>query len=125
MKLADTCVWIESIEGSETGKRLQPILLNKQQLLVPVVVQFELRRWALRELDEERADTIVLAMREGHVVPIDEGVALLAADLAADYKLRALDALIYATALFHDAQLVTCDAHFKNLPQVEYFQKLK
>jgi predicted nucleic acid-binding protein len=125
MKLLDTCVWIEAIIGSATGERLQSVLLDKQNLLVPTLVQFELRRWALRELDEARADDIVLATREGQVVSMDEGVALLAADLAASHKLHALDALIYATALLNKAELVTCDAHFKGLPQVEYVAKLK
>lgn len=100
---------------------MQAMLLDKQNLLVPTLVQLELRRWALRELDEPRADDIVLATREGRVVAMDEGVALLAADLAASHKLHALDAMIYATALLNDAELVTCDAHFKGLPLVGYF----
>ena len=123
MRLLDTCVWIEAIIGSAIGERMQAMLLDKQNLLVPTLVQFELRRWALRELDEPRADDIVLATREGRVVAMDEGVALLAADLAASHKLHALDAMIYATALLNDAELVTCDAHFKGLPQVGYFAK--
>ena len=124
MRLLDTCVWIEAIIGSATGERMQAMLLDRQNLLVPTLVQFELRRWALRELDEERADDIVLATREGRVVAMDEGIALLAADLAASHQLHALDALIYATALANDAELVTCDPHFKGLPQVGYFAQL-
>ena len=123
MRLLDTCVWIEAIIGSAIGERMQAMLLDRQNLLVPTLIQFELRRWALRELDEPRADDIVLATREGRVVSMDEGVALLAADLAASHKLHTLDALIYATALLNDAELVTCDAHFKGLPQVGYFDK--
>ena len=74
------------------------------------MVQFELRRWALGE-------TVI--------VPTSERVAFLAADLAKIHKLQAFDALIYATALEHDAQLVTCDAYFKDLPQVDYSAKSK
>lgn len=125
MKLADTCVWVEAILGSVTGERFQSILRDKQNLLVPHLIQFELRRWALREFDEARADDIVLATREARVVPTSEAVALLAAEVIVRHKLHALDALIYATALQHDAQLVTCDAHFKDLPQVDYLPKLK
>ncbi len=124
MKLADTCVWIEAILDTSAGARFQPVLLDKQNLLVPNLVQFELRRWALREFGEPRADQIVLATREAHVLQTTESIVLLAADLATLYKLHALDALIYATALRHDAQLVTCDAHFKGLPQVDYSPKL-
>ena len=82
-------------------------------------------KWALREYETWRADFIVLALREAVIVPTSERVAFLAADLAKIHKLHAFDALIYATALEHDAQLVTCDAHFKDLPQVDYSAKSK
>lgn len=123
MKLLDTCVWIEIVLGSPLGVQLNALLKDKQSVLVPSMVQFELRRWALREYETARADFIVLALREAMIVPTDERVAFLAADLAKIHKLNAMDALIYATALEHDAQLVTCDAHFKDLPQVDYTPK--
>ena len=120
MKVLDTCVWIEIVLASPLGKRFNALLADKQSVLVPSLIQFELRRWALREYEASRADFIVLALREAVVVQTGERVAFLAADLARKHKLYALDALIYATALEHDAQLVTCDVHFKDLPQVDY-----
>ena len=123
MKVLDTCVWIEIVLGSPLGVQLNALLKDKQSVLVPSMVQFELRRWALREYETSRADFIVLALREAMIVPTDERVAFLAADLAKIHKLHAMDAFIYATALEHDAQLVTCDAHFKDLPQVDYTPK--
>ena len=125
MKVLDTCVWIEIVLASPLGKRFNALLADKQSVLVPSMVQFELRRWALREYEASRADFIVLALREAVIVQTGERVAFLAADLARKHKLYALDALIYATALEHDAQLVTCDAHFKDLPQVDYTAKPK
>ena len=123
MKLLDTCVWIEIILGSPLGAQFRVLALDKQNVLVSSLVQFELRRWALREYDESRANDIILALREAVVVQTDERVALLAAELARVHELYAMDALIYATALQHDAQLVTCDAHFKGLPSVVYTPK--
>ncbi len=125
MKVLDTCVWIEIVLGSPLGVQLNALLSDKQSILVPSMVQFELRRWALREYAAPTADFIVLALREAVIVPTGERVAFLAADLAKTHKLHALDALIYATALEHDAELVTCDAHFKDLPQVDYRPKSK
>ena len=124
MKLLDTCVWIEIVLASPQGKRFNALLSDKQSVLVPGMVQFELRRWALREYAAPTADFIVLALREAVIVPTGERIAFLAADLARKHKLHALDALIYATALEHDAELVTCDAHFKDLPQVDYTAKV-
>ena len=125
MKVLDTCVWIEIVLGSPLGVQLNALLIDKQSVLVPSMVQFELRRWALREYDASRADFIVLALREAVIVQTGERIAFLAADLSKMYTLHALDALIYATALEHDAELVTCDAHFKDLPQVDYTPKIK
>ena len=124
MKVLDTCVWIEIILASPTGVRLKGLLADKPGILVPSMVQFELRRWALREYEKSRADLIVLALREAVIVQTGERIAFLAADLSRTYKLHALDAIIYATALEHDAELVTCDAHFKDLPQVDYTAKV-
>ena len=125
MKLLDTCVWIEIILGSPLGEAFKPLYLDKQNILLPSLVQFELRRWALRQYAEETVDQITLTLRETMVVQTNERIALLAADLATAHKLHAMDALIYATALDHDAKLVTCDAHFKDLPQVDYTAKIK
>ena len=50
-------------------------------------------------------------------------LAMAAAELSAAHKLHATDAIILATAQLHEAPLVTCDAHFMDLPGVEYFEK--
>jgi len=125
MKLLDTCVWIEIILGGPMGQAFKPLYLDKQNIILPSLVQFELRRWALRQYSEATVDQITLTLRETKLVETNERMALLAADLATAHKLHAIDALIYATALEHDAELVTCDPHFKDLPQVDYTPKPK
>jgi predicted nucleic acid-binding protein len=37
--------------------------------------------------------------------------------------LATADAIIYATALAHDADLLTCDRHFEGLAGVRFFEK--
>ncbi len=58
------------------------------------------------------------------VIPLDTAIALHAAELARTHKLATADAIIYATALHSRAELVTCDAHFKGLPQVTCYAKM-
>lgn len=123
MKLADTCVWVELFADTPTGRRYRKLFETPEQVLLPTLVLFELRRWALRELGDAEADRVVAATRNAHIVPLGESTALLAAELTARHKLPALDALIYATALHHGATLVTCDAHFESVPGVEYRAK--
>lgn len=55
---------------------------------------------------------------------MDTRIALLAADLHRQYKLATADAIVYATAQEHGADLLTCDAHFEKLPGVVYFKKV-
>lgn len=123
MKLADTCVWVELLADTPTGRRYRSLFATPEQLLVPTLVLFELRRWALRELGEADADRVMAATRNAHIMPLGEATALLAAELTVQYKLPAIDALIYASAIHHGAKLVTCDAHFEALPGVEYRAK--
>jgi len=48
---------------------------------------------------------------------------LQAADLASEHRLSFADAIIYATAGHHQAQLITSDDHFQELADVVYFHK--
>ena len=57
------------------------------------------------------------------VVPLDTTLARRAAEISAALKLATADALIYTTAERHDADILTCDAHFKGLERVVYFDK--
>ncbi len=124
MKLVDTCVWAEILRGTPTGSVLKPLLPPLGQLVVSTMVVYELAKWLARNVEPERADQAMVTLLNAHVVEPTANIALQAAQLSAEYKLHALDALIYATALEHDAQLVTCDAHFKDLPQVDYTAKV-
>ena len=52
------------------------------------------------------------------VVDLTDTLALAAASLSIDYKLPMADAIIYATAQAHQAELITSDAHFSGLAGV-------
>jgi predicted nucleic acid-binding protein len=124
VRLADTCVWIELLQGTPTGEHYRRYFDDPDQVLVPTLVQYELCRWVLRERGEEVANRVIAATRNSRIVPLNEATALRAAALALQFRLTAADALIYATALHQQVPLVTCDAHFDSLPGVEYRAKL-
>ena len=123
MKLIDTCVWVEVLRGTPTGNFFKPLTPPPAQLLVSTMVLYELSKWLARNSGAEEADEFMAAMLTAQVIEPTPSIALQAAELSVTYKLHALDALIYATALEHDAELVTCDAHFKGLPNVDYTPK--
>ena len=123
MKLVDSCVWAEVLANSPTGKTFMQQLSDPGNLLVSTLVLYEVSKWATRNMGSQEADQVLVGLLTGNVVEPNASVALHAAELSVTYKLHALDALIYATALEHDAELVTCDAHFKGLPRVDYTPK--
>ena len=123
MILVDTSAWIEWLISSPTGDTLTPYIPKKSEWLVPTMVQLELNKWLDREVGEEKSDQVIAFTQVCHVVPLDTEVALLAAEVCRTHKLATADAVIYATAKLHAARLVTCDAHFKGLPNVDLIEK--
>ena len=121
MRVVDTSAWIEWLKDSPIGRVFGLELPGQSEWLVPTVIQFELVKWAERESGTERARGIVaFTKKECVVIPLDTAIAMSAAELAARHRLATADAIIYATALAHNADLLTCDRHFENLPGVRY-----
>ena len=123
MRVVDTSAWIEWLLDSPTGKQLAADLPAEADWLVPSIVQLELNKWLTRELGETRADQVIAFSMTCVVINLDSRIALLAADLHREHGLSTADAIIYATARDQGAELLTCDAHFKNLPGVRYYTK--
>lgn len=122
-RVVDTSAWIEWLTGSALGKKLGKQFPDKAQCIVPTIVQLELSKWLVRELGEDQADEVIAYTQKCVVVPLDTAIALLAADLHREHKLATADAIVYATARRVGAELLTCDAHFENLPDVAFFPK--
>jgi predicted nucleic acid-binding protein len=123
LRVVDTSAWIEWLTGSVLGKKLGAQFPDKPQCIVPTIVQLELSKWLVREVGEDPADQVIAYTQKCVVVPLDTAIALLAADLHREYKLATADAIVYATARHQGAELLTCDAHFKGLPDVALFAK--
>jgi predicted nucleic acid-binding protein len=123
-RVADTSAWIEWLTGSALGKALGKQFPARPQCIVPTIVQLELSKWLVREVGEEQADEVIAYTQKCEVVPLDTTIALLAADLHREHKLATADAIVYATAQHHRAELLTCDAHFEGLPDIVFVPKL-
>ena len=124
MRLVDTSAWIEWLIASPTGHALADQMPVRADWLVPTIVQLELAKWLTREAGEDKADRVLAFTQTCRIVPLDSRTALLAADLCPRHKLATADAIIYATALEHGADLLTCDAHFDGLAGVVFIPKI-
>jgi len=123
MRLVDTSAWIEWLIASPTGDAVKSAMPSRDDWLVPTIVQLELTKWASREVGEDKAEQIIAFTQMCRVAPLDTKTALAAAEICARHKLATADAVIYATALEHGADLLTCDAHFNGLPGVIFVAK--
>jgi predicted nucleic acid-binding protein len=69
-----------------------------------------------RDFSEERAVEAISALRRATIAPVDEALALEAADISLQHRLAMADSIVYATAQRYGAKLVTGDGDFENLP---------
>ncbi len=108
MVLIDTSAFIEWLIDSATGKKVERHLPEQSDWLVPTMVQLELAKWLTREVGEDKADQVIAFTQVCQVMPLDTEITLAAAEACREYKLATADAIIFATAQKHEAQLVTC-----------------
>ena len=124
MRVVDTSAWIEWLTGSPLRARLAQEIPERTQCVVPTIVQLELAKWLIRESGEAQADQMIAYTLKCVLTPLDTRIALLAVDLHRQYKLATADSVVYATAQGLGAELLTCDAHFENLPGVVFINKV-
>ena len=123
LRVVDTSAWIEWLIKSPLGRRLDRQIPEQALCIVPTIVQLELSKWLVRQIGEDEADQMIAYTQKCRVVALDTAIALLAADLRREFKLATADAIVYATARSQGADVVTCDAHFKGLPDIAFFAK--
>jgi predicted nucleic acid-binding protein len=116
--LVDSSGWIEYLAERPKADLFAPYIEGSEPLVSSAIQVFEIYKVVRRDLSEERAIEAVSALRTTTIEPLAEGLALEAADVALEYGLAMADAIIFATASRHEAELVTGDADFDGLPRV-------
>jgi len=116
MILVDSSGWIEYLIDGPRASSLEKHLTQTESLLVPTLVLYEVYRQLIKKIDEKEALFAVTQMEKGKISPLNQELALSAAEISLKHKLGTADAVIYATALFHHAKLVTLDNDFRDLP---------
>ncbi len=103
--------------GSAVEAKVSAELPEREQGLVPTIVQLELATWLTREVGEDKADRVIAFTTTCLVADLDTAIALSAADLCARHKLATADAVVYGT------DLLTCDRPFDGLSKVCFIPK--
>ena len=116
--LIDSSGWLEYLTSDDKAALFAPYLELKRRVVVPTIVIFEVRKILLLRQSKAIADEFVGEALGREVADLDSEIALAAAELGIRHQLPMADAIIYATALAYEAELVTSDAHFSGLPGV-------
>lgn len=123
MIIVDSCGWLEWFADGKLADRYERYLVDQENILIPVIVYYEVYKILKREVGEEKALLAAGYMKNSNVIPLDETLALVAADVALQEKLAMADAMIIAAARTNHCKVVTSDADLKNQSCVEYIPK--
>lgn len=118
MNLVDSCGWMEYFTHGQHADFYEKIILLTKSLIVPTICLTEVYKKVRRDRDENAALFAVATMQLGHVVPLTDEIAILAAELGVKHKLPLADGIILATARTCNAVVYTQDADFNELENV-------
>lgn len=116
MNLVDSSCWIEFLSDSPKASLIEKYVKKTDLFVVPTIVIYEVFKKLIMVADEREAIFSIAQLREGYVVELDYETALFAANLSIKHKLAMADAIVYASALIHDAKVITLDNDFRSLP---------
>ena len=123
MIIVDSCGWLEWFTDGKLADAYERYLTNQDALLVPSIILYEVYKVLKRDVGEEKALLAIGYMKTSRVVPFDETLALASADIALREHLAMADAVIVATALAHQCDIISSDSDLKNQPHVKYIPK--
>jgi predicted nucleic acid-binding protein len=118
--VVDSSGWVEYLASGPKADRFAPYLETQAILLLPSIVVYEVHKKICREKGHRLAADFLseaFSFRE-RLISLTLELAILASQMSTETGLPMADAVIYATAQHHKAQLITSDAHFANLPRV-------
>jgi len=121
--LVDSCGWIEFFARGALAEKYEQYIANanKRTHFTPTIVLYEVYKRVKPDVGEERAlEACARIIAHTTVVPLDESLALEAADVSLSHKLSMADAIIKASAERHNAYVVTSDEHLGKLDGVKF-----
>jgi predicted nucleic acid-binding protein len=123
MIIVDSCGWLEWFADGSLADKYQEYLADQEKILVPAIILYEVYKVLKREVGEEKALLAAGYMKSSSIIPLDETLALAAADIALHDRLSMADAIIVATALACNCTIVSSDVDLKGQPNVKFIPK--
>lgn len=123
MIIVDSCGWLEWFTDGKLADSYKKYLVDQDNMLMPAIILYEVYKVLKREVGEEKALLAAGYMKNSPVIPLDETLALAAADVALQESLAMADAMIVAAARLNNCKIITSDVDLKDQTGVEYIPK--
>ena len=124
MKLIDSYGWIEYFSDGPLAKKYAAYIedVNENNTVTPTVVVYEVYKRLKKEKGEQVALEAYAQITRSKLVPLDDALALTAADTSLKMGLAMADAIVFTTAKTYSADLLTSDPDFKGLDGVRLIE---
>jgi predicted nucleic acid-binding protein len=113
--LPDSYALIEFFKASKKGEQVKKHLKKGEVILSPICIYeilYNIARYHSKKMAEEFHRSL---KTHYEIVPVDEDIAVLAADIRRKNKMPMADCLIYATAKKSRAKVISGCSHFRSL----------
>lgn len=121
MILLDTHIWVRWLISENIGAKLTELIEYSEEICVSSISCWEIVTLAKRgrlELPIPAQQWIEVALStETTCLPLDQQIAVLSANLP-DHHRDPADRIIIATAITHEAQLISFDKQFKKYDEL-------
>jgi len=122
----DSSAWIEyTLDGPNASHYAKALLASPDRIIVPSICVFEVYRSIERIVSVKEALAVTMSMQMFTLDELSASRAREAATISRTHMLSTADAIIYATTLAYNADLLTQDADFMKLPHVRYFKHIR
>ncbi len=124
MRLIDSYGWIEYFSNGPLAKKYAAYIedANENNTVTPTVVVYEVYKKLKKDKGEQVALEAYAQMTRSKLIPLDEDLALGAADASLRTGLAMSDAVVFTTARSYSAELVTSDKDLKGLESVRLIE---
>ena len=114
--LLDTYAVVELFLGSDKGQMVKEMLAEDPDVMISALTIYETGVFLERRIGKERTREYLISM-EDHWEVIDVGpkVAYGAVELKRNFKLPAIDCMIYSSARLNEAKVVSGCRHFRSI----------
>ena len=123
MIIVDSCGWLEWFSNGKLADQYRVYLADPDNILMPAIILYEVYKVLKRKAGEEKALLAAGYMKNSSVIPFDDNLTLVAADIALQEKLAMADAIIVAVSRVHNCRIISSDADLKDQPNVDYIPK--